>query len=482
VNNRKAFTLVELIVVIGIIAILAGLLLPAVNHMRRSAQITGQKADFQTIAAALESYKADFGDYPRNAQLPTWNTSQGGTVGQTHAPIYLTLASALMGPGPAISNGTQVGDGADGPGFRCQATVIPGSVSISGTSVTFTADTAYTTQSTAFANNFVPGTTEASLILFPASGQPYQETIGISAVSSPSGSLTVTLLYAPTYPHSRGTISTASGKVWGPYISADTFKVAFVPAGTDSNYGPGGPGTGIGWGSAGQPVLLDRWGQVIQYFPRYGPANNRLNDSSLAPTFTVPASVQAGPLFGYSQPNSVDTISGNPSGAGENAIWDYRDGAPFFQPFSNGNPPGITPSEFTPSLASPLPQWPNPITANPFNATTGYFYAVPWPKQTSGMPNNFRPELTIQWMLGEPDSSGNFHNAILPGEKLNYDGPYILISAGPDGPNRANGGYCNFTNLKDGTLTDPATGNPLTSAQLLQIFTASGNIYNFDRP
>jgi hypothetical protein len=85
-------------------------------------------------------------------------------------------------------------------------------------------------------------------------------------------------------------------------------------------------------------------------------------------------------------------------------------------------------------------------------------------------------------MLGEPDSSGKFNNEILPGEKLNYDGPYILISAGPDGPTRANGGYCNFTNLNDGTLTDPASGNPLTSAQLLQKFTDSGNIYNFDRP
>ncbi|HEY1922028.1 MAG TPA: type II secretion system protein, partial [Tepidisphaeraceae bacterium] len=60
-NKRKAFTLVELLVVIGIIALLAGILLPAVNHMRRSAQITGQKADFQSIGTALEQYKSDFG-------------------------------------------------------------------------------------------------------------------------------------------------------------------------------------------------------------------------------------------------------------------------------------------------------------------------------------------------------------------------------------------------------------------------------------
>ncbi|MGD0767409.1 MAG: type II secretion system protein [Tepidisphaeraceae bacterium] len=469
-NNRKAFTLVELLVVIGIIAVLAGLLLPAVNHMRRSAQITGQKADFQTIAAALESYKADFGDYPRNAPLPTWNEQTG------HAPVFLTLASALMGPGPAVTNSTEIGDGADGLGFRCQATVIPGVVTISGTSVTFTADGAYTAQSTAFANNFISGTTEASLILFPASGQPYQETIGISAVSPPSGALTLTLPYAPIYAHSRGTISTASGKVWGPYISADTFKVAFVPVppSQDPSYGPGGPGISA-WGSAGQPVLLDRWGQVIQYFPRYGPANNRTNDS-LASRYPPNPAVQAGPLFGYSQPHSVDSV------AGENAMWDYRDGAPFF---AAGQSWKI------------LGSWQNPVTGI-------LDQLVPWPKDT-GVTNAFQPELTIQWMLGEqvdPSAGGLFQNEImsgslpagvLPGEKLNYDGPFILISAGPDGPERNNGGYCSFVNPKDGSLTD-SSGNKLTSAELLQIFTGngnsqllqifpgSGNIYNFDRP
>ncbi len=127
-----AFTMIELIVVVGIIAILAGLLLPAVNHMRVAAQITGQKADFQTISAALEQYKADFGDYPRNTVLPTWNVYQTGPNGPTNtpAPIYLTLASALIGPGPLSTQTIQIspnvevyelGDGADGLGFAAQS-------------------------------------------------------------------------------------------------------------------------------------------------------------------------------------------------------------------------------------------------------------------------------------------------------------------------------------------------------------------------
>src|ERR1700728_2158177 len=138
-DSRTGFTMVELIVVIGMIAILAGLLLPAVNHMRISALITGQKADFQTIASALEQYKADFGDYPRNSQLPTWNTQNGAEP----AMMYFTLATALLGPGPAVTGNTGLGDGNDGPGFRCQETnIVSGTATITTgtTMVTFTAD------------------------------------------------------------------------------------------------------------------------------------------------------------------------------------------------------------------------------------------------------------------------------------------------------------------------------------------------------
>src|SRR5271154_1752165 len=124
-NNRKAFTLVELLVVIGIIAILAGLLLPMVNQVYRSSKITGQKADFVTIANALDAYKADFGDYPRNDVLPRWNTIP--PTGALAAPIHLSLAAALMGGGPQVTQTTSggvymVGDGADGLGFRAQTT------------------------------------------------------------------------------------------------------------------------------------------------------------------------------------------------------------------------------------------------------------------------------------------------------------------------------------------------------------------------
>ena len=143
-------------------------------------------------------------------------------------------------------------------------------------------------------------------------------------------------------------------------------------------------------------------------------------------------------------------MSVDPSGwpAGLNTMFDYRDGAPFF------------------------------------NNSSQTALAQTWPVLAAiSASNTFRPDWTIQWMLGDqPAAGGTFDDVISAPESLRYDGPYILISAGPDGPNRANGGYCNFADPATGNLIDPASGNQLTQSQLLQMFINSGNVYNFDHP
>jgi prepilin-type N-terminal cleavage/methylation domain-containing protein len=63
-NNRKAFTMVELIMVVIIIALLLGILLPAVSAIRAKAKETAEKAQLNTIEIALEAFKLDYGDYP----------------------------------------------------------------------------------------------------------------------------------------------------------------------------------------------------------------------------------------------------------------------------------------------------------------------------------------------------------------------------------------------------------------------------------
>ena len=63
-RKKSGFTLVEMLTVLGIIALLLGLLLPALSWVRNTAREVKQKAQLTTIGLALEAFKNDYGDYP----------------------------------------------------------------------------------------------------------------------------------------------------------------------------------------------------------------------------------------------------------------------------------------------------------------------------------------------------------------------------------------------------------------------------------
>lgn len=62
-QGKQHFTLIELLVVIAIIAILAAILLPALQSARQRGQQTHCANNLKSIATALSMYQTDFNDY-----------------------------------------------------------------------------------------------------------------------------------------------------------------------------------------------------------------------------------------------------------------------------------------------------------------------------------------------------------------------------------------------------------------------------------
>ena len=90
-RKKKGFTMVELLVVLGIIALLIGLLLPALSSVRNVAKQTKQKAQFTAIELALIAFKNDHGDYP-----PSDRSSHVTGVANDYGGAQ-KLAEALLG-------------------------------------------------------------------------------------------------------------------------------------------------------------------------------------------------------------------------------------------------------------------------------------------------------------------------------------------------------------------------------------------------
>jgi|SRR6516164_8058592 general secretion pathway protein G len=63
-HRYAAFSLIELVLVVGIITVLTGLVLSTVGYARKKGAMARAEAEIAAISAACENYKADNGVYP----------------------------------------------------------------------------------------------------------------------------------------------------------------------------------------------------------------------------------------------------------------------------------------------------------------------------------------------------------------------------------------------------------------------------------
>jgi prepilin-type N-terminal cleavage/methylation domain-containing protein len=96
-NKQKAFTIAELLTTIAIIAILVGILMPAMAMVKKMAKDTKQKAQISSIDVGINLYKNDRGEYP-----PSHGCTFNAGACDSANPDYgycgaQTLAEAMFG-------------------------------------------------------------------------------------------------------------------------------------------------------------------------------------------------------------------------------------------------------------------------------------------------------------------------------------------------------------------------------------------------
>ncbi len=84
-RTPRAFTIVELLTVMSIIVILIGLLVPALNKVKRFATDVKQKAQLHSIDAAIELFANEFGGYPDSGALDPTGAAYCGSMKLTEA-------------------------------------------------------------------------------------------------------------------------------------------------------------------------------------------------------------------------------------------------------------------------------------------------------------------------------------------------------------------------------------------------------------
>lgn len=104
-QNKRGFTLLELIVAMAIIAVLMGLSLFGIQAVQRSQRDTERRAALSNINLEIAAWYGDYGSYPVVTFDPTTSTARVGPNGPNQKTISLKGAAKV---GTDTTNGTTV--------------------------------------------------------------------------------------------------------------------------------------------------------------------------------------------------------------------------------------------------------------------------------------------------------------------------------------------------------------------------------------
>jgi len=102
---KRAFTLIELLIVVAIIAILAAIAVPNFLEAQTRAKVSRVKNDMRSMATGMEAYAVDWSKYPlpSNEQghfIDNINAATGVSPFETRVPVTLTTPVAFLSTRP----------------------------------------------------------------------------------------------------------------------------------------------------------------------------------------------------------------------------------------------------------------------------------------------------------------------------------------------------------------------------------------------
>ncbi|MBI2054021.1 MAG: type II secretion system protein GspG [Candidatus Staskawiczbacteria bacterium] len=90
IKKTKGFTIIEIVVVIAIIAVLAGIVMVNVSSFTKKAKVTAARADVRQLVIAMELYRA------KNGQLPPLGDSCSACSNPCDAGVWNAVVDAMI--------------------------------------------------------------------------------------------------------------------------------------------------------------------------------------------------------------------------------------------------------------------------------------------------------------------------------------------------------------------------------------------------